>query len=64
MLLFSSRLPVVTVGVILAFALTIYLSLLVNCGAAVPDRWLMTGLAFSAMPLALTNQQPSDGPDG
>jgi hypothetical protein len=56
MLLFSSRLPVVTVGVILAFALTIiFLCLLLRSGRA--DRWLMTGLAFSAMPLALTNQQ-------
>ena len=55
-LLFSSRLPVVTVGVILAFALTIvFLYLLLRSGRA--DRWLMTGLAFSGMPLALTNQQ-------
>ncbi len=54
--LFSSRLPVVTVGVILALALTIvfFLLLLRNRRA---DPRLMIGLAFAGMPLVLTNQQ-------
>jgi len=54
--LFSSRLPAVTVGVILALALTIaFFLLLLRSGRA--DPWLMVGLAFAGMPLALTNQQ-------
>jgi hypothetical protein len=54
--LFSSRLPVVTIGVILALVLTIAFCLsLLRSGRA--DPWLMVGLVFAGMPLALTNQQ-------
>jgi hypothetical protein len=56
MLLFSSHLPVITVGVILAFALTITLSIVCLRNGRSDPR-LMIGLAFAAMPLALTNQQ-------
>jgi hypothetical protein len=54
--LFSSRLPVVTVGAIFALALTVsFLGLLLRGGR--PDPRLMIGIAFAGLPLALTNQQ-------
>jgi hypothetical protein len=55
-ILFSSRLPVITVGVILALTLTIGF-FLVYLRSSRADPRLMIGLAFAAMPLALTNQQ-------
>lgn len=52
--LFSSRLPVMTISVILALALTVtFLFLLLLHGRSS----LLIGLAFAGMPLALTNQQ-------
>jgi hypothetical protein len=55
-LLFASRLPVVTVSVVLALALMVsFLLLIWRSGRA--DPLLMVGLAFAGMPLALTNQQ-------
>lgn len=58
--LFASRLPIVTVGVILALALTIaFFILLWRRGRF--DRQLMFGLAFAGVPLVLTNQQVLTG---
>lgn len=55
-ILFSSRLPIITVGVILAAALTITL-VTSQLRHGRYDPLLMFALAFAATPLALTNQQ-------
>jgi hypothetical protein len=53
---FNSHLPIITVGALLALALTVVLLLLLLRGRRADPR-LMISLAFATVPLALTNQQ-------
>lgn len=58
--MFASRLPIITVGVILALLLAAtFLGLLLKQGRCHPR--LMIGLAFAIVPIVLTNQQVVTG---